>query len=112
MDSEQAVVVVKSLLRNNSSDKNLSDLQELVFRHCWTGLSYQKIAHKSGYDTDYIKHIGAKLWKKLSQATNQKVTKGNIHSVLKQYCPEQKTKLNPNTFAKKRPENVPLVKRF
>ena len=93
MDVEQAVIVVEKLLKNSSSDQNLSDIQELVLRQCWLGLSYQKIADRSGYETDYIKHIGAKLWKTISQATNKKVTKRNICSLLRQYWQEQKTEL-------------------
>ncbi len=63
---------------------HLSDTQELVFRHVWDQKTYEEIAQTSGYDTDYIKHIGSQLWKSLSHALDQKVTKSNIRSVLRQ----------------------------
>ena len=94
MNVETAILIVEKLLKNSISNKNLLDIQELVFRQCWSGLSYQEIADRSGYDYDYIKHTGAKLWKILSQLLNKKVTKSNIQSILRQYWQEQQTELN------------------
>ncbi len=39
----------------------------------------------SGYEYDYIKDAGAKLWKQLSKAFGEKVKKTNLQSVLKRY---------------------------
>ena len=33
--------------------KRLTDLQALIFRYAWSGLSYTEIAQNSGYDTTY-----------------------------------------------------------
>jgi WD40 repeat protein len=65
--------------------KRLSDIQELVFRCCWEGKTYAEIAEDSSYDTGYIKDVGAKLWKLLSDALGERVTKNNIQSVLRRY---------------------------
>ena len=93
MNVETAIITVEEILENTDLKYNLSDTQELTFRGCWQGKSYQEIADKSGYNYEYIKHTGARLWRSLSQALNQKVTKSNIHRVLKQYWQEQ-TELN------------------
>lgn len=89
MHLDKAVKIVRILLKNSDLNSDISDIQELVFRECWSGKSYQEIAVICSYDPDYIKQIGAKLWKSLSQALNKKVTKGNIHSVISQYWQEQ-----------------------
>jgi len=48
----------------------------------WEGGTYEEIAENSGYDTDYIKHVGSELWQLLSQASG-KITKSNLRSVLR-----------------------------
>jgi hypothetical protein len=52
MTIEEALVIVDSIL----SPKRLSSVQELVFRNCWAGQTYQQIALDSGYDADCGKH--------------------------------------------------------
>ncbi len=61
----------------------LTDVQALVFRQSWEGRTYLEIAENCGYDADYIKSVGAKLWQVLSKALNKKVCKGNLRSVLR-----------------------------
>jgi glutathionylspermidine synthase len=61
----------------------LNKVQELVFRKSWEGRSYIEIAKSNGYESDYIKDAGAKLWKLLSKALEEKVKKDNLKSVLK-----------------------------
>lgn len=63
----------------------LCDLQELVLRGVWARQSYDAIAESSGYTSEYIKHVGAQLWQLLSQAFSEKVTKGNVRSVLRRH---------------------------
>ena len=87
MEIKEAVVLFERILREDSLDYSLSDIQEIVLCQSILGLSYQEIADRYGYDHDYIKQIGAQLWRSLSQALNQKVTKSNISRVLRQYNP-------------------------
>ncbi|MCT7959042.1 pentapeptide repeat-containing protein [Laspinema palackyanum] len=82
MKVEEALALVEAVLE----DDRLNDVQELIFRQCWEGnQSYQEIAQVSGYDYEYIKATGAKLWKLLTEALGEKVKKGNLQSVLKRY---------------------------
>lgn len=63
--------------------KILNNVQELVFRQAWAGHTYPEIAESSGYDANYIKDVGYKLWKLLSKAFDEKVTKSNFRSVIR-----------------------------
>ena len=79
MDIEDAIDRVDQLL----GSKGLSDLQEQIFRRVWAKEKYPEIAEALGYDANYIKDLGAKLWKQLSQTLDEKVTKSNIQVVLR-----------------------------
>ena len=78
MSIEEALVILETVLEQ----KRLSRIQELVFRQAWEGLSYSEIAENCGYDPDYLKNVGAKLWRVLSKTFGEKVTKSNVRSVL------------------------------
>jgi AAA-like domain len=80
MTVEEALAILERLLAPN----RLSTIQELVFRQCWEGLTYQQIAETSGYDADYVRVIGSRLWQSLSEVLGERVTKNNLRSVLRQ----------------------------
>ena len=61
----------------------LSKVQEVVFRHSWEGQSYKEISEQFGYTLGYIKDTGSNLWKLLSDALGEKVTRRNFQVVLK-----------------------------
>ncbi|OUL37372.1 hypothetical protein BV372_02970 [Nostoc sp. T09] len=63
--------------------KHLSNIQELVLRQSWEGYTYAQIAESSGYDDDYIRDVGYRLWQTLSKALGESVNKSNIKSVLR-----------------------------
>ena len=77
---------VLALLTPLFSSNGLSDTQELVLRESWQGKSYQQIAQTFEYDTDYIKGVGSRLWRSLSQILGKPVTKANLHSVINGYA--------------------------
>ena len=85
LDIDKVIFLVENILEKNGYSQNLSDIQELVMRQCWQKQPYQKIADDLGYSHDYVKQIGAKLWRALSISLNKKVTKHNIRSVLRSY---------------------------
>lgn len=78
MNTEEALVLLDTCL-----EQSLNDVQELVFRKAWEGQTYPEIAESSGYDANYIKDVGSKLWKLLSHALQEEVTKSNFRSVLR-----------------------------
>ena len=84
MNIEEALTFLDTFLKQ----EHLSDVQELVFREVWEGRSYDKIAEKSTYNEQYIKHVGSQLWQVLSRAFGEKITKVNVRSVLRRRCQE------------------------
>lgn len=63
---------------------DLNKIQELVFCHCWVGDSYPEIARMTDYDADYIKDVGYRLWRQLSDALQESVNKQNFRTIFKQ----------------------------
>ncbi|MBD1921290.1 pentapeptide repeat-containing protein [Microcoleus sp. FACHB-831] len=88
MTADEALELVENVL----DYERLNKVQELVFRESWEGRSYIEIARSSGYEADYIKDAGAKLWKLLSKAFGEKVKKDNLKSALKRYL--RRTQVN------------------
>jgi len=80
MTIDKALATVDAVLSPNC----LSHLQELIFCECWEGRTYPEIAQNSGYDADYIRDAGFKLWQLLSKAFGEKVTKHNFRSIVRQ----------------------------
>lgn len=85
MTVEQALSFVDTLLKPES----LNHVQELVFRGAWEEQVYQEIAAKIGYDADYLRDVGSKLWRSLSNKLGEKVTKTNFRSVLRRRIAER-----------------------
>ncbi|WP_088889039.1 NB-ARC domain-containing protein [Leptolyngbya ohadii] len=79
MQADEALVILDAFLGQDG----LNDLQVLIFRGCWEGKTYPEIAEATSYDTNYVKDTGSKLWQFLSRRTSEKVTKGNIQSVIR-----------------------------
>ncbi|MEH1883458.1 NACHT domain-containing protein [Nostoc sp.] len=78
MTVEEAIAIVERLLKRG----RLTRAQEIVFRYSWEGKTYLEMAGEVTYDPGHIKDVGSQLWRSLSQALNEKVTKNNLHGVL------------------------------
>ena len=72
------------LVDNAINPERLNSVQELILTQCWSGKTYQEIANTSGYDPDYIRVVGSRLWQLLSEAFGEKITKNNFRSILRQ----------------------------
>jgi len=57
-------------------------IEEDVFRGAWNTISYSEIAANKSYDEDYIRQVGADLFKKLSKVLGQPVSKCDFKEVL------------------------------
>ncbi|MHC5729435.1 MAG: hypothetical protein ACYTXY_35990, partial [Nostoc sp.] len=68
----------------------LTRVQEIVLRQSWGGKTYFDMAVESNYDHGYIKDVGSELWRSLSIALGEKVTKNNLHGILKRIAQRQK----------------------
>jgi hypothetical protein len=72
------------LVDNAIKPERLNSVQELIFTQCWSGKTYQEIAEASGYDPDYVRVVGSRLWQLLSESFDEKITKNNFRSILRQ----------------------------
>ncbi|EGK86712.1 hypothetical protein D0A34_09340 [Microcoleus vaginatus PCC 9802] len=92
MTVDEAIEIAETALNYD----RLNKIQEIVFRQSWEGRSYKEIAASTEYEYDYIKDAGAKLWKLLSKALEEKVKKDNLKSVLKRYLRRSQVNLQRN----------------
>lgn len=79
---------VLSAVRIIMAGQKLNQVQELVFCQCWQDKSYQEIGRTFDYSTEYIKGVAYKLWKLLSNSLGERVTRKNLHIVLKHQLPQ------------------------
>ena len=95
MVSEKILEAIEQQLIN----RQLSLCERYVIVKSWEGDRYEKIARELGYDKNYIKQVGAKLWSELSSVTGKNITKKNLRVVftlpqsaykLKQMTPHSK----------------------
>jgi WD40 repeat protein len=82
MELERAEEIVRELL----APKYLNPAQEMVFRAAWNGHSYRDLAETAGYDCNYIKGLGAQVWRMLATATDSNVSKSNFRQVLELFA--------------------------
>jgi hypothetical protein len=85
VSGEEVLAIIDKLLPEGHPCGQLSDKQVIVLCHTWEDCSYQQIADDFGYQVDYIRQIASQLWRTLSKATGEKVSKKNLRSVLRRY---------------------------
>ncbi|MDZ8050380.1 MAG: pentapeptide repeat-containing protein [Aulosira sp. ZfuVER01] len=85
MTVEEAIALVEQLLKRG----RLTRTQEMVFRFSWEGKTYLEMTRDVKYDAGHIKDVGYELWRSLSQALGEKVTKNNLHGVLQRTAQRQ-----------------------
>ncbi len=77
-------------LLTQSTGRHLSDLESVVLQGSWQGKTYEELAALYGYSVEYLnKDVGNKLWKKLSEATGERITKKNFKEALQRIWQEQ-----------------------
>jgi hypothetical protein len=79
---EQTQALVNALVSKHTG-KYLSDIEIEVLRGSWEGKSYEEIAEQLFRSVSYInKDVGYRLWKKLSDALGEEVTKKSFRQAL------------------------------
>lgn len=80
---EQTQNLVNTLVLKHTG-RYLSDVETEVLRGAWEGKSYGKIAEQLFLTENYISgDVGYRLWRKLSAALGEEVTKRNFRQALK-----------------------------
>ncbi|MEX0270590.1 AAA-like domain-containing protein [Leptolyngbyaceae cyanobacterium UHCC 1019] len=96
MDIKEALEIADSLLYLHTG-KYLTDLEREVFIGSWNGQTYEEIYP---INPEYVeKYVGYKLWRKLSNACGEKVTKkqfrGALERALQSQSPAMATLVQP-----------------
>lgn len=79
---EKAIEIAQKIVRN-ATGKDLRDVEIDVFKGCWEGRSYERIAKEINRTTETVtREIAYKLWQKLSQGLPKKINKYNLREVL------------------------------
>ena len=80
-----------------SFGKYLSDIEIKLLQGSWEEKTYDRIAAIYGYSAEYLnKDVGNKLWHKLSQALQEKVTKKNFKAALRRIWEIERSSSNLN----------------
>jgi WD40 repeat protein len=85
MTENEAIALVTRLLEG----RRLTTVQKIVFEQSWEGKKYSDMGIQEGYELGYIKDVGSGLWRSLSKALNEKVTKNNLYDVLQRFVEQQ-----------------------
>jgi len=78
MDYQEALDFIRSTL----ASRQLSYIEELVFRYSWDGKRYCEMAQATGYAEGYLKDTGSQLWQALSENLGSQITKKRLHFLL------------------------------
>jgi tetratricopeptide (TPR) repeat protein len=75
---------------HNVIGKHLSNVEVVVLQGSWLGQTYAQIASQNNYTLEYLKNdIGPQLWRHLSEALREDVTKTNCQAVLRRWTNQQ-----------------------
>ncbi|MBD3884720.1 pentapeptide repeat-containing protein [Phormidium tenue FACHB-886] len=82
MEIEQALQLASNLLVQ-ADLRPLTDVDTLILRGAWEQKTYEQIAQETGYSSNYLrKDVGPKLWRDLSVALGEPVSKTNFKFAL------------------------------
>lgn len=88
MRIETAIDYADGLLYERTG-RHLSDLQSRIIQQSWQGRTYSQVAMAAGYSEGHIKDVASHLWKVLSEALGERITKGNLRSSLGRAAPSR-----------------------
>jgi CRISPR/Cas system CMR-associated protein Cmr5 small subunit len=87
MSVDEVLKAVEQILLS----RQLSAVERLILRQSWNGRTYNEMTQQSTYGYPHLKEVGSQLWHELSKALGEKVTKKNLHLVIKEYLNKYNT---------------------
>ncbi len=96
MDIEATLKLAKRLILAQT-EKQFNDLETYILQGALEGKTLREIAEFHSYNESHVKEVSTKLWKILSAALDESVTKRNVRSVLEQYLHLEEQKLKPSS---------------
>ncbi|NEP17014.1 MAG: tetratricopeptide repeat protein [Leptolyngbya sp. SIO4C1] len=89
MSIDAAIELADGLLYEKTG-QHLNDLQCCILRQAWGGKTYSAIAAVAGYSEGHVKDVASQLWRLLSEALGERITKGNYRSRLRYWLQRAK----------------------
>ncbi|MEG3920366.1 NB-ARC domain-containing protein [Microcoleus sp. POL10_C6] len=94
MNFEEALKLADTAVFTKTN-RHLKDIEVIILTGSWNGHEYHKIAETYGYAAEYLmQDVGPKLWKLLSEALGERVSKKNFQAAL-----ERRSLLQSETVA-------------
>jgi AAA+ ATPase superfamily predicted ATPase len=84
MDIAEVLKIADDLVFESTS-KYLDDLQKSIVQGVYEGKKYSKIAEESHCSKGHVTDMASNLWKVLSEAIGEKVSKSNLKSAIERY---------------------------
>lgn len=96
----KAALTLADVLVFADTGKHLNDLQRTIFLQVWQGKKYLEIAEEYGYTEGHLKDVAYQLWKLLSKALGERVTKSNCRTVIERRLQsESMAKILPHSIS-------------
>ncbi|YAF98948.1 MAG: SAV_2336 N-terminal domain-related protein (plasmid) [Nodularia sp. CChRGM 3473] len=77
-------VEVADSLVFSQTNKHLTQVEHLIIQETISNRTYEQIAASSNYSRQELKNVAVKLWKILSKALGEKVTKTNLKNIIQE----------------------------
>lgn len=85
--------------------KRLSAVELALLRGTCQRQTYEEIAEATHYSENYLKrHVGPQLWKLLSKALGEEVSKSNVQLVIERYWRKARAQLQKPALSQQQPE--------
>lgn len=81
MDPDEVLYAIEEQILK----RKLSPAERIVLGQTWNKQTYEQMAEHSGYGDAHLKDTGYKLWREISQALGQRVTKKSLLFVLREH---------------------------
>ncbi|MBD6614599.1 tetratricopeptide repeat protein [Komarekiella sp. 'clone 1'] len=105
MNAEAALAWLDTIIPAQTGER-LSDLQKVILQQVWLGRKYLDIANCYGCTEGHAKDVGSQLWKLLSKALREKITKSNCRSTLER-CLRKTSVISSKLDYSRSPHNLP-----
>lgn len=99
MTNEEALHVANQAVYAHRG-KYLDDLHYKILQKSLEGMKYEEMEQVLGYDAQHMKNVGATLWKILSNALGEEVSKKNFGTALKRRWQSHGSMSNPKPLIK------------
>lgn len=110
MDAEAVLAWLDTTIPAQTGER-LSELQKVILQQVWQGRKYLEIANYYGCTEGHAKDVGSQLWKLLSLALKQKITKSNCRSTLERIVKKTSAIANLLHHPTLNPENANFIGR-